>query len=307
MTSLTQLPAPQPGTLRAILPTLVHIQAHLDGDLSLDELARRAGLSRFHFHRLFRTAVGETTKSYAHRLRLERAAYRLLLHRDSILDIAIDCGFASHETFTRAFRRRFGTSPRSYRTAGRDRLQHGERSGEGLASGDGFELSKARVVHLAELDLAFRRHVGPYEQVDDELFEEVGRFALDRGWGPGLLFLGIGHDAPGITAPDRLRFDAAVRAPGPFEPTPRIGHQKLAGGSFALVTHIGPYRTLSAAYPEIWTRAAALRVFEVVGLPAVEIYRATWVRASEHIEHTDVHLPVRPTTRKSPGLRAGRP
>ena len=279
----------------AIVSTLVHIQANLDGDLSLDRLARRAGLSPFHFHRTFRAAVGETIRSYAHRLRLERAAYRLLVHRDSVLDIALDCGFTSHETFTRAFRRRFGTSPSRYRNEGQDRLDHGRRQREARSSGGEYRLSNARVVELAPLDLAFRRHLGPYENVGDDLFDEVGRFARERGWGPSLLFVGIGHDAPGITAPERLRFDAGVRAPGAFAPTRRVAHQRLTGGPFALVTHVGPYHTLSAAYPEIWRRASSLRGFEIVGLPAVEMYRTSWVRASEPIALTDVHLPVRAT------------
>jgi AraC family transcriptional regulator len=297
MTRSPRRPEGQSAAPHAFVSTLVHIQAHLDGDLSLDELARRAGLSRFHFHRSFRAAVGETIRAYAHRLRLERAAYRLLVHRDTILDIALDCGFTSHETFTRAFRRRFGTSPRRYRTEGRDRLEHGRRARAALGAGSDYQLSNARVVHLAPLDLAFRRHLGPYDAVGDDLFEEVGSFARARGWGRSLLFLGIGHDAPGITAPEQLRFDAAVRAPGPFQPTRRIGHQRLAGGPFALVTHVGPYHTLSAAYPVIWQRAAALRGFELVGLPAVEIYRTTWVRKSEPIALTDVHLPLRAMAR----------
>jgi AraC family transcriptional regulator len=297
MTRTDRRSATRPVAASAIVSTLVHIQANLDGDLSLDQLARRAGLSPFHFHRTFRAAVGETVRSYAHRLRLERAAYRLLIHRDTILDIALDCGFTSHETFGRAFRRRFGTSPRRYRSEGRDRLEHGRRSRQTLLSGGDYQLSMARAVQLAPLDLAFRRHLGPYEQVGDELFDELGRFARERGWGPSLLFVGIGHDAPGITASERLRFDAAVRAPEAFEPTKRVGYQRLAGGPFALVTHIGPYSTLSAAYPEIWRRAASLRGFEVVGLPAIELYRATCVRPAEAIALTDVHLPLRPIGR----------
>ena len=94
---------------------LVHIQAHLDEDLSLDVLSAKASLSPAHFQRTFQALIGETPKNYVARLRLERAAFRLLIQEARLLDIALDCGFQNHETFSRAFRRRFGMPPSSYR------------------------------------------------------------------------------------------------------------------------------------------------------------------------------------------------
>jgi transcriptional regulator GlxA family with amidase domain len=87
---------------------LAHIQAHLDEDLSLDVLSLKAPLSPAHFQRTFQALVGETPKNYVARL-------RLLIHDVTLLDITLDCGFQNHETFTRAFRRRFGMPHSSYR------------------------------------------------------------------------------------------------------------------------------------------------------------------------------------------------
>src|SRR5687768_3781059 len=97
---------------------LAYAAAHLDEDVSLAVLARQAGLSAFHLHRLFSAACGETPKRLTLRLRLERAAVMLLVTRDSILDVALSCGFQSHETFLRAFRRYFGMRPSAYRRRG---------------------------------------------------------------------------------------------------------------------------------------------------------------------------------------------
>jgi AraC family transcriptional regulator len=102
---------------RDILQLLHEIRGRLGGDVSLDALAARAGWSPFHFHRAFRRVIGETPKQYTLRLRLERAAARLATGADPVLSIAADAGFASHEVFTRAFRRRFGCTPRAYRGA----------------------------------------------------------------------------------------------------------------------------------------------------------------------------------------------
>ena len=83
----------------------------------LEAIAARSGWSPFHLHRAFRAMIGETPKQYTLRLRLERAASRLLTTDDSVLDVALGAGFNSHEVFTRAFRRRFGRTPAAYRAA----------------------------------------------------------------------------------------------------------------------------------------------------------------------------------------------
>ena len=107
-----------------ILPLLGAIQRRLDADLSLRALATIARRSPFDLHRAFRRVTGETTRQYTERLRLDRAAAELLTSDRTILDIALDGGFASHEVFTRAFRRRFGTSPREYRARSEAPAEH---------------------------------------------------------------------------------------------------------------------------------------------------------------------------------------
>jgi AraC family transcriptional regulator len=89
----------------------------LDLKVTLAGVARRAGRSPFQLHREFRQALGETPRAFIERLRLEQAAARLLGTRVSILNIALGAGFCSPEVFTRAFRRRFGCTPRRYRAA----------------------------------------------------------------------------------------------------------------------------------------------------------------------------------------------
>jgi hypothetical protein len=88
--------------LTRIIPALVHIQAHLDEDLSLDALAGHVGLSKYHFHELFQSATGETPKSYVERLRLEWAAVQLRIRRVAVVDVALECGYRNHETVSRA-------------------------------------------------------------------------------------------------------------------------------------------------------------------------------------------------------------
>jgi transcriptional regulator GlxA family with amidase domain len=74
-------------------------------------MAMRAGWSAIHLHRALHDLLGETPKQYSLLLRLERGACELLGSCRQVRLIAGDTGFRSHEVFTRAFRRHFGTTP----------------------------------------------------------------------------------------------------------------------------------------------------------------------------------------------------
>lgn len=100
-----------------------HIGAHLDVPVDLAALARLASLSPRQLERVFTRTLGETPSAYARRLRLERAAVRLRTTRATILTIAIEAGFQSHEAFTRMFRARFGQTPADYRRVENHTLQ----------------------------------------------------------------------------------------------------------------------------------------------------------------------------------------
>ena len=287
-----QEPVPA-NALEKLLPVLVHIQANLDADLSLDAVAKRVRLSPFHFHRLFRAAIGETLKQYTQRLRLERAANRLVIHDATILDVALDSGFQSHETFSREFKRRFQVTPRGYREWARGKLAENSVSTLPLDEMyDDFELSETKVTQMAQLHVAFIRHVGPYEAVRDTLWQRLAEWARARRLPIDLIFLGIAHDAPGITPPDKLRFDAAIVVPEAFAADGSIGHQVLGAAEFAITTHIGHYRTLGQAYGTIVNRVGRLKGYSFGGLPSIEVYRTTRVDANHEMNHTEIYIPV---------------
>jgi AraC-like DNA-binding protein len=86
-----------------------------DHDTTAEELASRLCLSRFHFDRVISQVAGEPPRAFRRRILLERAAYRLLATRRSILDIAIEAGYGSHEAFTRAFAAAYGAPPATWR------------------------------------------------------------------------------------------------------------------------------------------------------------------------------------------------
>lgn len=91
---------------------LDYIEKNIDHPLSLEQLAEVANFSRFHFHRIFRAFIGEPLNRFILRIRVEKAAAKLLANpKDSITDIALDCGFSGSAVFARSFRDFFGLSP----------------------------------------------------------------------------------------------------------------------------------------------------------------------------------------------------
>ena len=109
-------PSTQQEYERRVLRAQQLVEAHLDETLSPTEVARSAGMSLHHFHRVFRGMTGETVMGFTRRLRLERAARSLRDSERDVLPIALDAGYQSHEAFTRAFSEAFGVPPSTYRS-----------------------------------------------------------------------------------------------------------------------------------------------------------------------------------------------
>jgi AraC family transcriptional regulator len=99
----------------AIAAVLRQLESRTARPHSLEELARSAGLSRYHFLRTFKSVTGVTPYQWLLRARLRDAAYRLATSRDPITDIALDVGFQDLSNFIRSFRTEFGVSPSRYR------------------------------------------------------------------------------------------------------------------------------------------------------------------------------------------------
>lgn len=287
------------GHTERLLPILIYIQAQLDADLSLDSLAERAELSPYHFHRIFHRTVGETVKQYVQRLRLERAAHLLKIQSTSIIDIAFGLGYQTHETFSRAFRRHFGISPKAYRQS--NCLQ--QMPELDLLSTESWtlnqelihcEVSTVQFCTLDSINVAFVRILGDYVEADMTVFARLTDWAksTNRFTGSNLL-MGIGHDDPNVTATDRVRYDACIEVDQSFITDGNIGYQSTPPGDYATVTYVGPYgETMFKAYRRLFQHVQKQRKYVLVGLPALEIYRTTQINPDYRLNQTDIYIPV---------------
>jgi AraC-like DNA-binding protein len=103
------------STVARITRVVRFIEHEQDVKCTLADFAGIAGLSPYHFLRVFVAATGVTPHQYLLRVRLRRAALSLASRREKVIDLALDCGFNDISNFNRAFRAEFGVSPRAYR------------------------------------------------------------------------------------------------------------------------------------------------------------------------------------------------
>ena len=122
-TEVGHVPGVRPPTRielrRRLLQTIDYLVAYCDRPLTLGEMARICGLSRYHFLRTFTAATGYTPGRFVTRMRLERAQALLLRTDRSVTDIALEVGFAEQSALSRAFSRQIGVSPRVFRLRAR--------------------------------------------------------------------------------------------------------------------------------------------------------------------------------------------
>lgn len=248
---------------------LKDLRRRLDGSMTLAGMARRAGQSQFNFHRNFRKALGETPRQYIERLRLEQAATRLIGSRDSVCRIALQCGFASHEVFTRAFRRQFGCAPMQYRATALPQASQAVRAKHiALTTQIGpcihlFHfplhhstrkstmptLSVARQQYAGQHILLIRRKI-PRPQLQGMLAECFGRLYAHgkkaglpiAGW-PVARYLSVGPGQWTVEA----AMPVAIAATGEGEMEPGM----LPAGPVALGIHGGAYEQLPETYVAI--------------------------------------------------------
>src|SRR5208282_5113853 len=285
-----------------MLRVLVHIQKHLDDPLALEELARLACFSPCHFHRVFKGMVGESVKEHIRRLRLERAASHLKLSAAPVTHIAFDAGYESHEGFTRSFRAAFGLSPSQFRRSKKRKTATAAPSGLHYGHGTAvreFKTTrprdrsmKVKIEHREPIHVAFMRHVGPYGEVGatwDKFLPVLGKEGLLGG---DSLFIGICHDDPEVTPPDKVRYDACVTVDESFQPAGDIGVQVIPGGEYAVTTHFGPYQKLGETYTELLGQWLPRSGHELRATPCFEVYLNDPQSTDPEDLVTDIYAPV---------------
>lgn len=264
-----------------------HIHAHLEEDVSIDRLAEVACLSPWHWSRIYAAMQGETVAATIRRLRLQRAADRLANSGMEIDAIATRAGYASTDTFGRAFRDAFGQSPAAFRKGG----SHAAfKAAIAQSDARGFPVA---VLHLPDRRCAGIDHTGPYLQIDHamgRLFTELmARASLPER--PEMI--GVFFDDPGLTPEAELRSRACMAVDASVAIHAPMVEKMLRGGLHARLTYTGPYADMGSAYRwllGVWLPASG---HEPDDAPVFEVYLDDPREVPQSRLRTCIHLPLK--------------
>ena len=197
-------------------------------------------------------------------------------------------GYTNHETFTRAFKRRFGMPPKHYQNSGRI-LSTGTMPAHSTYPSDfgGWQLSTTRRQLTRDFAICTNRYVGDYAEVPTTLWDELFHRCRMHGVEAGAL-VGIGWDNPAESPPHARRFDAGVVVPAGALPDLLILDARMWG----VTTYVGSFEQLPRAYGEIGKRVRGLPDVRPAAGPVLEVYHTRTFDEGQPIQYLEVFVPL---------------
>lgn len=296
-----------------------YINANIQSSFTLDELAAQSCFSKFHFHRVFGSLMGEPLGQFILRIRLEKAASFLANNfTKSVTEVLLDCGFSSSAHFSRVFKERFNESPSEWRK----KHQLNSKNSQMMSNaGEEFKISSyyvndvnfqqqwrivmnkhkeanVEVKELPEMTVAYVRHIGPYE-ADEKLFESL--FTKLMQWAgprdlikfPETQMLSIYHDDPEITEKSKLRTDCCITIPDNADVDGEIGKAKLPGGKYSVTR----FELNADEYGEAWQAVMSGWLpesgYQCDDRPMFELYHNDPKEHPKHKHIVDLCIPVK--------------
>lgn len=239
---------------RRMARVLDHIDRHPGGDLRLDRLSAVAAFSKFHFHRQFGATFGISVQRYVSLSRLKRAAFALACRTEmSVTEIALAAGFQSPDSFAKAFRSEFGTSPSAFRqapdwAAWQSAITPYDNARKQIMAAD-FQPADVDIVDFSATPIIRLTHVGDPATLNGSISRFI-EWRKAKKIGPQRartfnVFYG-GRDV----GPDEFRIDLACEALPGVEPGERMERAAIDGGRCARLRLVGVNDELEA--PAIW-------------------------------------------------------
>ncbi|HEY5809325.1 MAG TPA: AraC family transcriptional regulator [Povalibacter sp.] len=282
-----------------------YLRGNLDRPVKLDELAKVACFSEFHFHRIFSAVSGETLNSFTTRLRLEKAA-RLLRYSDqSMTAIALDCGFSSSATFSRAFRSGYDTSPGQFRKTGeikkskirKELFSEHEYVFPAMSAEEKSAAFPVRLIDVPARQVAYIRVTNAFEEGRVlASFRTMIEWAKSQGiFSQGILF-GMSVDDPHVTPKHLYRYEVCLATSLSFECMEGMSKTEMPAMRYAVTRVCGDIRRVATAWDYLFRGWLINSVYAPEHAPALEIFldkekAADW----SHFE-LELCLPVRKLT-----------
>ncbi len=273
-----------------------HIRSNLDGDTSLDTLAKLAHFSPYHFHRIFRATSGETLTAFVQRARLERAAYLMKASPDrSLVTIALECGFSEQSDFSRLFKKRYGVAPSKWDR--KSRLDD-----QGIVDPDAVREAiertpmNARLVDRPACRLAYVRLRFPF--MGDALrvgYQRLTGWLDTKGfdWRRGTL-LGMSWDHYETTPLEDVRFDFGFSVGDDIEADDEFAIHELPAVRAVEVYCDGPLSKVAMAWTYLYEDWLPASDYEPADLPGIKRFRRRPDEVGWDVWEVDCSIAVRP-------------
>ena len=290
--------------LQRINAVIDHVRENLTEDLSLDALARVAGFSPFHFHRLFKSITEETINELVVRLRLERAVALLRSTPELfITDAAFECGFRSVSVFSRAFKNQYGLTARQW-----DRQSPLKNSKNGqvldrfprytLEHMSDFAAQDEFKVHIRSLPaqrLAYIRVYDSYSkfrQVVDAYHRLIAWYQRKGGRLEQTTLYGMSQDNPEVTPLRLCRYDWCLRVPADWEAEGDISVQNFPACQVATVRCVGDILQEDKVIHYLFRYWLPRSRYQPANLPGMEIYRRQPIELGWETFDIDCAIPI---------------
>lgn len=272
--------------------TLNYIYNNISTDISLDELAKLNSVSKNHFHRIFKEETSENLFEKITSIRLQKAANLLITDNYStITEIASYCGYNSHTSFIKAFKKCFTFTPSQWRQGAfknftKNKFDINEESIKG------FEGLEPSIKVIPERTCAYIRLKGYTEVNLIKVWQRLLAFEYQSDL-KNSTHIGIYHDSTIMIPYEKCSYIAALEVDDSFESNNSISKLKIYESLCAIFHYEGKYGDIERLMIYIYQYWMPKSGYEVITLPAYALFSKNHYLEENDTFVLDFHVPIR--------------
>lgn len=221
--------------IQSVYKVIFYIEQNYNKDLTLEELSKVASFSKYHFHRIFKSIIGENLSDYIRRVRLSSTTLKFKTNQ-KITEIALDSGYETNSSFSKAFKKHFGITPKEFSKNAKKKK--------------GNTMLMPEILEIEDIEVLYARATGAYTESVPQAWSQLTEFAYKNSVLEKVKTrYGIGHDNPNVTEDEKIRFDACFELDdASIKPANEILAKTISGGKYAKFLHKGSYENLGQTH-----------------------------------------------------------
>ena len=281
------------------------IEGHYAEPLTLNDLAKAANFSMYHFSRIFQSITGVSPMRYVKEVRLKNAARLILNSGKQMTEIAYECGFDSISNFNASFQQHFHAAPGSIRKQKNSKNE--EVSGkiqEALGENAGHTLNKSLLRRVWDMNVrikefpskraAYFRHTGSYLDTAGNWRKLLKWVSVNNLFRRDAEFIGMSLDDPESTEDDACRHDACITLPEGFDEQnhPEVNFKTIDGGLYAVYRFYDTVDKMLLAFRSLYGEWLPQSGYEADNKPPLEINLNNPADDPEGKGKCDICIPV---------------